>query len=95
MNKFKFSFVFGLVLAISSSLEAVDVQKVVPPAAKTEAPKEASQATVEAEKYQILKTDQIDPTSSLAIPFDDSEVEDEEEVNQIEGKKVFDLPKAQ
>lgn len=45
-------------------------------------------------KYEILKRDQVDDTDTYAIPFDDSEVEDEEEVNAIEKKEVFKLPKA-
>jgi hypothetical protein len=46
------------------------------------------------EKYEILRRDQIDTTDTLAIPFDDSEVEDEEEVNRAEKREVFDLPRA-
>ena len=55
----------------------------------------ASQQSTETqnEEYNLLKRDQVEPTSTLAIPFDDSEVEDEEEVNRIEGKDLFDLPK--
>ena len=43
-------------------------------------------------EYDILDRDQIDNTDALAIPFDDSEVEDEEEINRLEGKDVFHLP---
>ena len=48
---------------------------------------------VEENEYKILDRNEIDDTDVLAIPFDDSEVEDEEEVNRIEGKELFKLPK--
>jgi hypothetical protein len=44
------------------------------------------------EKYDIMRRNEIDDTDVLAIPFDDSEVEDEEEINQAEKKEVFSLP---
>ncbi len=43
------------------------------------------------EKEQIIKRDQIDSTDALAVPLDDSEVEDEELIDEIEGKEVFPL----
>jgi hypothetical protein len=46
------------------------------------------------QKYQIMKRDQIDNTDALAIPSDDSEVEDEEDINQMENHEVFSLPKS-
>lgn len=84
MKKLNF-LIAGFILALST-VEGAD-------ATKPEAPKGAAQITTQ-EKYEILKKDQIDSTDTLAIPFDDSEVEDEEEVNRIEGKKVFNLPQA-
>lgn len=44
------------------------------------------------EKYDIMKRDQIDETDIYAIPYDDSEVEDEEEINRDEKRDVFPLP---
>jgi hypothetical protein len=44
------------------------------------------------EKYDIMRRNEIDDTDVLAIPFDDSEVEDEEEINRAEKKEVFPLP---
>lgn len=44
------------------------------------------------EKDEIMKRDQVDPTNVFAIPFDDSEVEDEQEINRDEKKEVFQLP---
>ena len=46
----------------------------------------------EDEYYEILNRDQIDNSNTLAIPFDDSEIEDEEEIDRDEGKDVFHLP---
>ncbi|MCE2981945.1 MAG: hypothetical protein LW832_00120 [Parachlamydia sp.] len=45
-----------------------------------------------AQKDKIMLRDQIDDTDIYAIPFDDSEVEDEEEINRAEKKEVFPLP---
>ena len=44
------------------------------------------------EKSNIIMRDQIDNTDVYAIPFDDSEVEDEEEINRLEKREVFPLP---
>lgn len=38
-----------------------------------------------ARKYQIMQRDEIDNTDALAIPLDESEVEDEEEIDEGEG----------
>lgn len=46
------------------------------------------------EKYDIMRRDQMDGTDALAIPLDDSEVEDEEEINLIKHKEVFSLPQS-
>ncbi|KIC71960.1 hypothetical protein [Candidatus Protochlamydia amoebophila] len=43
-------------------------------------------------KYEIMRRNGIDNTDVLAIPLDDSEVEDQEEVNRVEKKEVFALP---
>lgn len=45
-------------------------------------------------KYDMIERDQIDPTDALAIPFDDSEIENEEEINLGEKKEVFNLPQS-
>lgn len=44
--------------------------------------------------YDIIERNQIDNTDTLAIPLDDSEVEDEEEINKAEGRNTFKLPQA-
>lgn len=44
------------------------------------------------DKYKMIERDEIDNTSTLAIPFDDSEIEDEEQIDRAEGKDLFDLP---
>jgi len=45
-------------------------------------------------KYEILGIDQVDSTSTYAIPLDDSEMEDRIEINTAEKKQVFKLPQA-
>ncbi|WP_075882562.1 hypothetical protein [Candidatus Protochlamydia sp. W-9] len=45
-------------------------------------------------KYEIMRRNRIDDTDVLAIPLDDSEVEDQEEVNRFEKKEVFALPRS-
>ena len=44
------------------------------------------------EKYDIMHRDQVEGTDVLAIPFDESEVEDEEQIDLDERKDIFDLP---
>ncbi len=44
------------------------------------------------EKFNIMERDENEDTDTLAIPLDDSEVEDEEELDYAEGKNEFDLP---
>ncbi|MDP1879801.1 MAG: hypothetical protein Q8K60_02530 [Parachlamydiaceae bacterium] len=44
------------------------------------------------EKYKVINIDQRDSTDIYAIPYDDSEIEDEEEINRAEKKKVFPIP---
>ncbi len=46
------------------------------------------------EKEEIIRRDEIDNTDTFAIPFDESEVETEEQINRDEGKQVFPLPQA-
>lgn len=46
----------------------------------------------EDDEYDILHRDEIDDTDTFAIPFDSSEVEDEEQINRDEKKDVFHLP---
>ena len=46
------------------------------------------------EKVNLMKRDQIDNSDVYAIQLDNSEIEDEEEINKLEGKNVFDLPQS-
>lgn len=52
----------------------------------------ASHVQEEEDEYDIMDRDEIDDTDALAIPFDDSEVEDEEQIDLDEKKDVFHLP---
>jgi hypothetical protein len=45
------------------------------------------------EKFNLMERDENEDSDTLAIPFDDSEVEDEEEIDAAEKKNVFDLPR--
>lgn len=38
------------------------------------------------EKFDVIEEDETDDTDPLAIPFDESEVEDEEQIDRMEGK---------
>lgn len=38
------------------------------------------------ERYEVMQEDEVDGTDVLAIPFDDSNVEDEELIDELEGK---------
>ena len=88
MKKFNLSLVFGFALAICGSLQGAETQVPV----KSENAKQNDKVTQEKEEYDILKRNQVDTSDTLAIPYDDSEVEDEEEVDRIEGKDLFHLP---
>lgn len=48
----------------------------------------------EEEDEDIIRRDQMSGTDTLAVPFDESEMEDEEEINKIEKKEVFAIPRA-
>lgn len=52
----------------------------------------SSATTTQDQYYDILKRDQVDTTDTYAIPLDDSEVEDEQEINQDEHQSIFQLP---
>lgn len=84
MKKLHLCLIVGFLFVFSTALEGADAK----PADKSLSTKEGTTQ----EKDEIIKRNQIDDTDTLAIPFDDSEVEDEEEINQLEGKKVFNLP---
>lgn len=87
MKKLQLCLIAGFLFVLSAALEGAEPK----PAEKAAAPKADNESAIK-EKEEILKRNQIDDTDTLAIPFDDSEVEDEEEINRIEGKKVFNLP---
>lgn len=44
-----------------------------------------------AQRDALMQRDEIDDTDTYAIPLDSSEIEDEEEINRLEQKKVFNL----
>ncbi len=96
MNVSKISMILIVVCGVLSfSLEGAET----PPA--TNQPNDKTQDKVSApkgngsstqQKFDIMERDEMEDTDTLAIPFDDSEVEDEEEINRAEKKEVFSLP---
>lgn len=44
------------------------------------------------EKFDIMRRDERSGTDALAIPLDESEVEDEEDINAYEKNNTFNLP---
>ncbi len=96
MNVSKISMILIVVCGVLSfSLEGAET----PPATnqpndktqdKGSAPKGNESSTQQ--KFDIMERDEMEDTDTLAIPFDDSEVEDEEQINRAEKKEVFSLP---
>lgn len=74
-------------LALSNSIEAQPQPN--RPAAQ---PSQSAAGSKTQEKFNIIDRDQVDETDIYAIPYDDSEVEDEEQLNRLERKEVFPLP---
>lgn len=90
MTKLTAYIVTGLSLCVlSCSLEGASSDATRPAQTTTKSDSGTTQ-----EKYDIMRRNEIDDTDVLAIPFDDSEVEDEEEINRGEKKEVFPLPHA-
>jgi hypothetical protein len=51
----------------------------------------SNQRQEDAERDEIMREDQVDNTDIYAIPLDSSEVEDEEQINRLEGKQEFKI----
>lgn len=92
MKKVSFYLSLGLIFgALVCSLEgATDEQGAVKNRVNSPASKEDRSTTQE--KFNIMERDENEDTDTLAIPLDDSEVEDEEQLNYDEGKNEFNLP---
>lgn len=89
MKHLKYVVLFSFLFALSTLQSAANDNNkaTVNPQAKQQS------AEVQNEKYNILNRDEfVDDTDTLAIPLDDSEIEDEEEVDRILKKNVFPLP---
>ena len=91
MKKFNVSLLFVSIMLISSYMEGADNKADEKAPVKSNTSKPINKAE-QAEEYELLNRDQIDNSNTLAIPFDDSEVEDEEEIDRLENKDVFALP---
>ncbi len=93
MKKVNIYMLMSLMLSmLSFSLEAASNDSASKQTAHSTARDTTSTATEEDDEYDILERDQIDSTNTLAIPFDDSEVEDEEEIDRDEDRDIFHLP---
>ena len=60
----------------------------------TNKPASKTDQTTTQKKFELMKRNENEDTDIYAIPFDDSEIEDEEQINEMEKKEVFSLPKA-
>lgn len=98
MKKVNFYFLMGLILAgLSLSLEGASHETTDPKNAlttKNPSFNRDNSSEIE-EKFNLMERDENENSDTLAIPLDDSEVEDEEEINAAEKKNVFDLPQSQ
>ena len=97
MKMINYFFAISSLCALSCFLEAAgsnEKSKDTNGVNQTKGNTSATQEKYNREKYKIIERDEIDNSNTLAIPFDDSEVEDEEEINRDEGKEVFSLPKS-
>lgn len=95
MKKVNLYILLSLTLVVLSfPLEGASNAQPVDPSAKStpSSSRPATNAAQQDEYYNIMKRDQIDNTNVLAIPLDDSEIEDEEEINRDEHKETFPLP---
>lgn len=79
-------------LPLSASEQKAPAQIVKAKPVDSNHQKDMDEEDEEDEEYYILNRDEIDNSNTLAIPFDDSEIEDEEEINRDEKKDVFPLP---
>lgn len=87
MKKVNFYLSFVLMLGAFFALEGVSNNQNHP-----NAPINSSTSTTTQEKYDLMRRDEIDNTDSLAIPLDESEIEDEEQIDFDDKKEIFPLP---
>jgi hypothetical protein len=85
----------GLILGISTPLQSASHQNKHSSASPAASSTRQAEVDEEEDEYDVMDRDQVDDSDVLAIPFDDSEFEDEEDVNRMEGRDVFNLPQSQ
>jgi hypothetical protein len=98
MKKINFCFFTALfLLGFSLTLDGAFNDKNDPKDATTKNPSNSSlnheDSSATHKKFNLMERDENEDSDTLAIPFDDSEVEDEEEIDAGEKKNVFDLPR--
>lgn len=93
MKKIDVYFFMSLVVGILSlPLEGVSDSTKTSAGTQVRSKALASNVHEQEDEYDIMERDEIDDTDVLAIPFDESEVEDEEQIDLDEKKDVFHLP---
>jgi hypothetical protein len=80
--------ILALMFVTTSGLQAADASN------QSQSQASSNKNKIENEKYEILNRDRIDQTDVYEIPFGDSEVEEEEQINRAEKKDTFKLPSA-
>lgn len=95
MKKTNLSVLLSCILALLCPLQCAVAQSGATGSKADSSKMNTKSVTEQDEEYELMDRDQVDDSNTLAIPFDDSEVEDEEEVNRLEGKDLFKIPHAQ
>jgi hypothetical protein len=92
MKKIHFFMSLGLILGtLFCSLEGASAGQNQAKTSVGSPTKKADNSSVQ-EKFDLMERDENSDTDALAIPFDDSEVEDEEQIDLDEKEDLFSLP---
>ncbi len=91
-NKKQLSGILTAFCLLALSIEAVPSQSTANQGNNSANPNSQSQASKTEARFNIMNRDQADGSDIYAIPYDDSEIEDEEEINRWQKKEVFPLP---
>lgn len=88
-NKKQLSGILTAFCLLALSIEAAPTQPAANKGNNSSNPNSQSQTEA---RFNIMNRDQADGSDIYAIPYDDSEIEDEEEINRWQKKEVFPLP---
>jgi hypothetical protein len=84
--------VLNILVALAVEAAPAAPKTAVESKAKTPPPGVGEDKNATSEKFDIMRRDERSGTDVFAIPLDESEVEDEEDINEYEKKNVFNLP---